>query len=379
LYQNLSDVVDYLAELKYIDDALSYLEGRDDPRAWVDPPLYHLFFLEYDIAVGDTFPFTRTIRMLDPRFGGETEPVTMSGPVAGDQYEGIVNDLTEIKVWAAKWGRDNLDSLTEMIAEITHPVSGIYEQSVIEPLRTAHTTLQDGVRTDVGKLGYTIEHWRGDAASNFRTNFYDTWGDMRTSQERVFEALVGGLSTVKAIEESSQHSLMNAIHYLRELLREQLELRQRQGNADARGREINPLAIAKAITILAGGGASVVGAAVGSKLWAIGMETAVAGLSFAESTIPDGVAAPFTLQGKAADDLLGTLLTAIDGIKRNAGVQYDSLDEQLGIVLDRVELLRDGPDPDGEDGDDGRLFPIRPQLVGGVDSDIFRHDSSGSR
>jgi hypothetical protein len=335
-----------------------------------------LFFLEFDIVVGDTFPFTRTVRVLDPRFGGEeTGPVTMSDPVAGDQYDDIVNDIAGIKVWAVKWGQDNLQSLTDMIAEITHPVSGMYEQSVIEPLRTAHTTLQDEVRTDVGKLGYTIGHWRGDAASNFKTNFYDAWEDMLPSQEHVFEALVGGLVTAKAIDESSQHSLMNAVHYLRLILREQLELRQQQGNADARGREISPLAIAKVIAILAGGGASVVGAAVGSKLWAIGMEVAAAGLNVAESTIPDGVTAPFTLRGQEADDLLGTLLDAIDGIKDSARDQYEELDTELGIVVSRVETLRGGPD-----GKDGRLFPIRPQIVGGVDSDTFRHNpTSGSR
>jgi hypothetical protein len=290
-------------------------------------------------------------------------------PASGDPYDIIMNDIAGIKVWAARWGADNLETLKAMTQDVRHPPGSMYEHSVIEPLRTAHTILQDEVRSDFGKLKHTVDNWSGDAAENFATNFYHEFEDMTPSQERVFEALVGGLSTVKAIEESAQHSLMNAVHYLREMLLEQLELRQQQGNASQERREPSLGDSVKAITILAAG-AAVLSAAVPGKLWAIGMEAAAGGLSIAASSIPADAAAEFTLHGQTAEVLLGTLLDAIDAIKKHTEDQYEALEVELGTVRDRVELLRGGPDPDGEDG---RLYPIRPAIVDGVDSDTFRH------
>jgi hypothetical protein len=64
--QELSEVGRYFSELIYVDRTLAYLDTCDDPRMWAEPPL--LLYEQYDIRVGETFPFTRSIRMLDPRF-----------------------------------------------------------------------------------------------------------------------------------------------------------------------------------------------------------------------------------------------------------------------------------------------------------------------
>lgn len=360
LDEQLSDVGRYLAELVYVDGTTSCLDGWDDPRGWTIPPLGA--FEQYDIEVGETYPFTRSVKVSTAR-----APELREGdPVSLDPYEHIKNDISGIKVAAARWGQDNLDSIVRMVQDITWEVPAIYQSEVIEPLKAAHAVLREDVRTDLGKLGYSVGHWRGDAASNFATNFYHPFKDMRVSQERVIEALVGGLVTAKAIDESAKHSLMNAVHYVREMILEQLRQRQQQGIAAREGREVDPLAAATTTIAILATGTGLYGAAVGAALWKVGIDVATAGLDVAATSIPEETT--LRLAGQTADELLGALLEAIGTIKKNADSQYNGLADELKLVLSRVQLLRDGPD-----GDDGRLYPVRPQIVDGVDSKTFRY------
>jgi hypothetical protein len=82
--------------------------------------------------------------------------------------------------------------------------------------------------------------------------------------------------------------------------------------------------------------------------------------------IPDGGSTEFNIEGSTAGALRDSMSDAISQIKINDGEQHDALLEEVDAALQRVNTLRGGAD-----GDDGRLIPIRPDIVDGVDGDVF--------
>src|SRR5690606_19374508 len=195
------------------------------------------------------------------------------------------------------------------------PGSG--ESWVIEPLTQVHQRLEDDVDTDFGKLSGSLSNWEGDAADNFATYFYHPFEGILEKQRRLVGALIVGVEAADAIYQATQHSLMTVACHTRDALYEQLELRAQHAELVRRESIRNAL-------VLAGAGASLIAAAAGGGLWSIGLDAATGLSAAASTTIPP------------------------DAVRK---------------VLDRVEGLRAGGD--------GRLVPIRPEIVDGVDGDDF--------
>jgi hypothetical protein len=350
LYQTLDEVARLLGELMYVDQAVQYVDERDTavhgPLSGGAPGV-----TAYQIPIGITYPFVRELRL----------PADYSSDE--NQFEIIMGRISDILWDAGKWAEAILESLTTRIAPITHPPAAMYEHSVVRPIETAVSILQDNVVNDFGGLRQSLSDWEGDAADNFATEFYHPFEDTQVAHERLFGALTGGLVTSKAITEVTQHSLMNALHYVRDELKEQLQLRSQQAAGES----------SRTILIVGSAALSVMSAALGStSLWPVAVEAAAGALSVAADSIPGEAADVHELAGRTAEQLFGELADVLTAIERNATTQYVGLAERLDDVLVRVERLRKGGDDE-----DGRLVPIQPDLVDDADSGTFRHHSSG--
>jgi hypothetical protein len=212
-----------------------------------------------------------------------------------------------------------------------------YDNLVIAPLQAAHIGLEDEVSEDFGKLDFSIRNWEGQAADAFFTNFYEPFEHTLRSQKQLVAALAGGVVAAKAIAESTQHSLMNAVYYVREMLYEQLELRAQQAEQARQESRQN-------ILIIAGGTATVFAGIIGSGLWGIGIAAVEGGTAIASTAIPS--ATGFTLKGATAEGLLEALTDAIGLIDVNDGQQHDQLKLEIDEAVDRADDLRDRGDDD---------------------------------
>lgn len=348
LYRNLSDVRGYLAELRYIDRALDYL-SQEEARWWQGWEL--LGGIAYvDVELGQTVPFTKMYRVPEkfPRFFWQRSKATE-----------INSHLEVIAEEATAWAATAIESITSWIEPFTAPLASTYEYRTIMPLETIHDMLEDKVSTDFGRLSHSLGNWEGEAADNFATYFYYPFEDTLRSQRQLIAALAGGMLTAKAIVESTQHSLMNVVHHLREELLEQLELRARHAERSRQESLRDAL-------IIGGGTATILGAVASGGLWTVAMGTVAGGTTIASTTIPDGASDPYQLRGGTAEELLDALSDAVNQIGLNDDHQHLQLADAVWDVLERVEHLRGG-----SDAGDGRLIPIRPDIVGGVDGDDF--------
>lgn len=199
--------------------------------------------------------------------------------------EEISRRLGEIAEEASTWAADSVAALTARVEPLTYPSPSMYEHSLIEALDGVHGQLEDEVSTDFGMLMASIAHWEGDAADNFMSYFYYPFEDTLTSHKSLIEGLAGGLVTAKAIVESTQHSLMNAVHYTWERLYRQLELRSLDTVEDN----------TTTIVVVGTAVASLMAAVFTGGLWAIGMAAVASGLSIAATEIPEDGADAFDL------------------------------------------------------------------------------------
>jgi hypothetical protein len=348
-YQMLSEVQGRFTELRYIDRAADYLEGEQAQWYHHQPVGSHVVM---EIPFGQTAPFTRTYQIGLPTARWPWEEL----PWHSSREEEVNERLAELAEEAGTWAVDNIGALKTRIDQLTYPSPAIYEYNVIAPLEEANWVLDNLVRTDFDKLGYSIAHWDGTAAENYVTNFHNPFEDTRDSHSRLIGALAGGVVTAKAIVEATQHSLMNVVHHTSNLLYQQLVLRSQDTVQDSTATAL----------VLGAGVASIAGAIANPGLWAVGWEAVAAGFSLASTRIPADAAISIDLFGRTAEQLLESLDTAIGTIEAGMVDQYDALADQLVNVQDHVELLRDH-----SDGEDGRLVPGRPILVDGVDSDTF--------
>jgi hypothetical protein len=262
---------------------------------------------------------------------------------------------------ASTWAADGVEEISRRVEPFTWPVGSLYESECIGPVMIAHEDLDWQVSDDFGLLRHSLGRWEGAAADNFADRFYHPFAHTLDSQKKLLLALAGGIGSAQAIAESTQHSLMNVVHYTREALREQLQLAAAKAELARQESLRNTL-------IIGGAAAAVFGSILtaGTGLWGISLAAAAGGGSIASTTIPDGGWVALTLRGATAADLLGAMSAAVNQIDSNDYDQHDELRREVQAVLDRVEAVRDS-----SDGEDGPLIPIRPNLVNGVDGNDF--------
>ncbi|MFV2018198.1 hypothetical protein [Micromonospora sp. LOL_023] len=353
LRRKLAEIQGYFAELRYIDTGLAYLEGKKS--SWwhntpVGPGIAYV-----QARFGTTFPFEKTY----------TVPIDyLNLPWQNPRQEEIdevTGHLQTLAKEATTWAATEIEALTSRIQPFTWPVGSTYESQCIEPVLGARMTLHDEISHDFGKLRHSIGNWEGDAAETFASKFYHPFEQTLRSQMQLLLALAGGIAAAKAIAESTQHSLMNVVHYTGEALREQLQLSQSRA-------ELARQEALKNVMVIAGSTASVFGGILaGGGLWAMTMPTVAAGIGVAATAIPDGGWAALNLRGSTAADLLSSMSDAVSSVIRNDHAQHRNLSDDVEAALTRVNRIRDG-----SDGDDSRLIPMRPGIVSGVDGNDFR-------
>jgi hypothetical protein len=352
--QKLSEVQGRLAELRYIDRATGYLEGEQAQWYHHQPLGDHIVM---EVPFGETVPFTRSYQIGLPASRWPWEEL----PWHSTREEEVNRRLAEFAVEAGTWAADNIATLTKRAEPLTYPSPASYEGHV-STLEDVSWVLENTVRSDFDKLTSSIADWEGDAADNYMTYFHEPFKDTRQSHVRLAGALAGGLATAKVIIQAGQQSLMDVVRQMSNLLYAQLVLRSQDTVQDSTA----------SVLVLGAGAASIAGAIASSGLWIVGWEAAAAGLSAASARIPPSSAHMVDLFGASAEKLLETLETAVGDIERGLTYQYDLLYDELDTVLRRVDLLRNE-----NDGGDGRLVPIRPDIFDGVDADTFRLPDAG--
>jgi hypothetical protein len=347
LHNDLADIGTYLAELHYVDQVFAYLNGLQ--ASWwhaITPGQFH-----FAVDFGGTVPFRRVWDV--------PEHFIRRLPWQDSKEEEIRAQIQLYAETSPTWASANMETVRAMIEPLAHPTSAGYLNDLIHPVRDVLNDLQDGINDDFAKLRHTLGRWEGAAADQFANNFYHPFANTLDSQERLLIAFLGGLATSHTIVEATQQSLMNVVHHTREALHEQLQLRAQEAVA-ARQQSIKDVLI---IT----GTAVAVASTVGSGLWPPAAGATSAALNLGAGTLSEDTAVEHRIIGTTADELLTALVAALSRIDSNAHNQYIDLDENLNKVLMRVNELRNG-----SSGADGRLVPIRPHIVDGVDSSDWR-------
>ncbi|HEY8471683.1 MAG TPA: hypothetical protein VIL37_03495 [Natronosporangium sp.] len=289
-YQKLSDVERWLRELYCIDTSLEYLAEVSVPmpgfgNANLPAPEPDAALIE--VSLGETEPFTRNFWILR-----EPGSLTASGNVPA-----VLSHLEWLAAGAEGWAFCNVEILRQRVAPVTDLVTDSLDGTVTQ-LQRVHATLSQRIDDNLGNLGGSIDDWEGDAATNFRTYVYERFPDLLANQQTFVAALAGGLVGVKAIVESAQHSLMNAVHYTAERLRRQLTLRRLESSDDGAG---------TAFTLL-GAGAAVLGALLsGGSLWGVAMESVAAGLAIAATAAESNDGDVYALSGATAQGIFNEL------------------------------------------------------------------------
>lgn len=355
LYDMLEEIQGYLAELRYIDTAMAYLESED--AGWLQESAGGIITpgTEYvEVEFGKTFPFTK-------RYGFRSDwHDSPFGWWDDTRSERVNNRLNELGGEATSWAETEVENIRERIKPYTWFLGSHFESNIVEPIQTMHETLEDQVSEDFGLLQHTLSEWKGDAADNFASNFYYPFEHTLRSQKQMLVALIGGLVGAKAIAESTQHSIMTLVHCAKESLLQQLEIAQATAKLERQQSQYNAVIIAVGAATVFGGIFS------GGSLWALGFAAAAGGATIASTTVPVDGATEYLFQGSTAAELIEELDKGIGTVKTNDSDQHQSLLDEVDTALRRVETLRGGPD-----GDDGRLIPIRPDIVDGVDADTF--------
>lgn len=357
LYDMLGEVQGYLAELRYIDTAMAYLESED--AGWLQEYGGGLITpgTEYvEVEFGSTFPFTK-------KYGFRSDWHDSPFGLWDDTRSERVNErLSELSGEANTWAEGEVESLRERIKPYTWFYGELFESNVLMPIETMHTSLEDDVSEDFGLLQHSLSEWKGDAADNFASRFYFPFEHTLRSQKQMLTALMGGLVGAKAVAESTQHSIMTLVHCTKEALLQQLEIAQVTAKLERQQSKYNAMIIAVGAATVFGGIFS------GGSLWAIGFAAAAGGATIASTTIPTDGATEYLLEGSTAAELVEQLDTGIGTVITNDTDQHATLQDEVDTALRRVESLRGSPDPDN---DDGQLIPIRPDIVDGVDADTF--------
>jgi hypothetical protein len=318
LYSRLAEAASLAGELYYVDSVLAFIAAEHQSPGAGGGPEPQIFWIN---DIGQTFPFRRKIVKVTPSAGFE---------------ERISSFLAEAAAEAQTWRDSNLETLSRLIAPLTHPDTTYYE-AIVHRLETCYMTLaadpEEGEipppgttamrRTDFGMLA--PETWAGDAADNFRDNFYNPFKyDVRSHQAAFTKAIAAGFVEAKAIDDLAQLSLLDAVTSTRDALSVQLE--QRQENRDY-------VSEVKALIIASEGANMLSLIAAPAPLASVGMGVISGSLRW----VADGMAAKAReqeeFQGQSADDLFGGLYGMASKISRNTRIQYTELDASLGSLI----------------------------------------------
>jgi len=255
---------------------------------------------------------------------------------------------------AQRWADANMTWLSEQIGSITWPDETRYDQ-IRERLDAVADGLTVFLNEDFGELRNNLGFWRGDAAENFSDKFYNKFVDVVENQGWLIRKLVAAAAVFKGTIRYSQHALMNAVTYTRELLREQLRLRR----DTRRGTELF-----RVFLTVAAGVTSVLSVYFSGGLSAA-FTLAVIGQAFAGAAamLPDN-APPREIMGATAEQLWTELFESVREIGQFVGKEYDYLFDDLREVEQREDKLQPG------------LTLVRPPLLDGPSGRTLHHITS---
>jgi hypothetical protein len=338
LNRDLKDVGEYLAELRYIDLAEPYIVERNREIAASGVPIGHNYV---QVQLGTQFPFTSQSILL---------PDTASTEIELRAFDTLAGQ-------ASQWAAGEMDFLVHLIRGIMHyPTEGYGPMD--GSLDGVRETLETEAQENFGYLGDEIADWEGTAASEFKSLFYNKYGDARDNQMYLVGALRGALEASRRIIEFSQQSVINGVTEAREALLDQLRLR-------AAGDDISGSARV-ALMVLAGA-ATVLGAVVEAPLWAAATVASVEfGAGAAAEAIPTELAEDRDIKGASAEELHVSLLDAIRDVDAFLGRELDYLHDELRSLRGTVRSLHD----------EHLILPKRPRLAEGVGGEEFYHTSS---
>lgn len=372
LHALFEEVQGYLAELRYIDTATSYLASEAANLASVGDQLLTPLpgrKQPFSVEFGRTHPFTRWYTAGD----WVDTPLSLvpdgTGPLSSldtTKVDRIETRLTELAAEADEWSAAQIDAIRKRVDPLTWPEGSLYLRECVVPLREALTTLEDEIIHNLGSLGHTITNWYGEAAENLYYAFYARFEETVRNQQRMLAHLIGGVDAAKVIAEFTQQSVMNVVHATKLAVLDQLELAKATRDA-ARRQSVQPA------LIVGGGIASVfdgilavdVADAAGAQAGLPG-GTPAGDASVAAPEIPPEAAEDYVIVGATAEALCASLSDAVETIVENDRSQHDRLRYEIDAALARLEISRDR-----DDGDGTQLIPTRPDLVDGVDGETF--------
>lgn len=363
-YDTLAEVQGYFAELRYIDTAMAYLEGEQ--ASWwqhlgaglVQPKTAHL-----PVKFGRTFPFTKHYDVPEDWF---------VLPFSDGKSDEVSDRLTDLSRQANTWATAEMDAVRQRVEPYTWPSGPTIDRDCVQPISDMVELLERRVSEDFGLLKHTIDSWRGDAADNFASNFYYPFEHTLRSQKQMLTALMGGIVSVKAIAESTQHSLMNVANAVKAALREQLQRAQATAEVERQESVMQAVIIAGGLAGILSGGYAAAGAAAGGgagaggALWSAAYSSVAGATQIASAAIPSDAAKEYLMKGSTAEQLSTNLGDAIEVIKRRDSDLHYVLLETVDNALAQVKALRAGPTKA-----DGQLIPRRPDIVDGVNADNF--------
>lgn len=338
-HHTMRDIEAYLAELKYIDDARKYIDERTESAAAGPGP--HTGAIE--ITLGETFPFTRTLR---------------SVAAAQSHYEQHVHaELATHAEQARQWAAAEITAIEDRVRFIRDVPDSPFDD-IGDALQRVHFELNHYVDNDVGALDDDLADWKGPAAEEFAKKFYNKFGEVKENQQTLVQALLGTVAASRIITRSGQHSIMSAAAATRDVLREQLELRS-LGNDDVVSK--------KTVLMIAGVGTSVLAAAAMPALWSVSLATVSGALTMASSHIPEELTEDDkNVQGTSADEIAANFFDRNSEIIANTSHQFDQLRDNLQEVRVDVEDLHQN----------GEIVPARPSVVEDPRSSEFHHQSA---
>lgn len=355
VHRFLTRLGELLADLRYVDRALAYLQEQD-MSFWETVAARAGIYRGYSVMVvelGRTVPFRRIYDIPYP-------PINPPWQFGNPTEEEIRGHLRSLEEEASRWAAANVVYLWEQVAPYTHSSPALYEHGVVEPLRRGHARLEDEVTDDFAKLRHSFSDWKGIAADNFASEFYHPFKHTLDSHKRLLLALAGAVKVAKAVDEVALHSVTAVLDAGCRALETQLRLRA--GQAERERQETQRKAL-----ILAASTGGLVATVLGtSSLWAVGAAAAAESLTVFASGDLDETWKEVVFRTTTAEEILGEIVEKLTGVDRRVDDQLDELRAQVDDVLSRVSRLRRG-----RDGDDGRLIPIRPVIVDGVDAETF--------
>lgn len=355
VHRFLTRLGDLLADLRYVDRALAYLQEQD-MSFWETVAARAGIYRGYSVMVvelGRTVPFRRTYDIPYP-------PINAPWQFGNPREEEIRNHLRSLEEEASRWAAANVVFLWEQIAPYTHSSPTLYEHGVVEPLRRGLARLEDEVGNDFAKLRYSLSDWKGTAADNFASDFYHPFQDTLDSHKRLLLALAGAVRVAKAVNEVALHSVTAVLEAGCRALYAQLRLRA--GQAELERQETQRKAL-----ILAASTGSLLATVLGTtSLWAVGAAAVAESFAVAASGTPERSWEEIVFRSTTAEEILGDIVEALRTVDERVDRELEELKMQVDDVLSRVSRLRRG-----RDGDDGRLIPIRPVIVDGVHAGTF--------